>query len=54
MKHKIRVQLAGRRWRWRCRKGGWVHDLGHADTQPEALAAGLAHLDLYHNDRNAR
>ena len=49
--HRIRVQFAANRWRWRCHRGRRVCDLGNAPTQPQALAEGLTHLDLWHNDR---
>ncbi len=53
MTFRVRVQKAGGQWRWRCRnKHGWVHDLDHAPTHTEALTAGLAHLDIWHNDKD--
>jgi hypothetical protein len=45
MKHRLDVWKSGA-WTWLCTCDDW----GHGDTQPSALAAGLAHLELWHND----
>lgn len=51
--HRLRVQKAANRWRWRCRKGQYVCHADHASTQPEALSAGLQHLATHYPRRAA-
>jgi hypothetical protein len=46
MKHRIRVYQSPLLWRWECT----CRDRGASLIQPVALAAGLAHLELWHND----
>lgn len=52
--YRIRVRKVAGRWRWRCHRNNRVHDLDHADTHTQALADGLSHLDMWHNDTPRR